>query len=138
VEPQRVVLRPSKWKWAAIFLACTVFASTGMLMIVVGVVQGWLPVLFFGLGIPLSAVALFSSRLNLVLTADGFTFGTIWGSRTVRWADVNSFEARSIGRTKLVSFETMSSGRQKIGYLSETYGMSARELAEMMNTWRLR
>jgi hypothetical protein len=165
----QLLLRPSKWKWTLLLLASIAFVATGIWMINVGGPMsqapvgdarfwGWATAIFFGLGIPISLVQLFSSRTYLSLTPEGFTMGTLWGSRTNRWADVTSFVSEVITyrpwplrplkmvrfdysspsstRPKLRAFARAVSGHDAV--LPDTYGMRAEDLAELMNRWRSR
>jgi len=154
-EPERLLLRPGKRNSIFLLTASTGFVLIGLLMIHVGGpmprapagdarVWGWIAVIFFGLGIPLSLFQLFSNRFNLVLTPDSFSVGTLLGTRTIRWRDVAEFSAQVMAYrswplkpVEMVRYKMTPGSGQRGGFLG-TYSMSAESLAEMMNTWRRR
>ncbi|TMC96471.1 MAG: hypothetical protein E6J05_14190 [Chloroflexi bacterium] len=161
--PDRLLLRPSKRKWILLLVVFIAFVATGVWMINVGGpvprapigdarFWGWVSVIFFGLGIPLSFIQLFSSSMYLSLTPERFTMGTLWGTRTIRWSDVTSFTAEQVAyRSKMVKFDYVPANsehssmravaRSLSGHdagLPDTYGMKAEDLAALMNAWRSR
>lgn len=116
-------------------------------------------VIFFGLGIPLSLAQLLTARSSLKLTPVAFTISTlVGGSRTVPWSDVSSFKAEVVvyrawplkpmkmvrfdyGPTHPVNERMRALARSVSGHdavLPDTYGMSAEDLAVLMDGWRAR
>jgi len=169
LDPDQLVLRPSRGKWVLVFAGSTAFVLAGLWMVRVGGpmprvpfgdarLWGWIGILFFGLGVPMSLAQLLGSHFNLTLTPDAFTFGTLRGKQTYRWSDVTSFSPRVIADRPwpfrpigMVRFEFTPAVSERLsagfwvrklggssGGLLDSYGMSAESLAAKMNHWKRR
>ena len=149
-----LVLRASRVRWAALFLASAVFAAAGVLVFFVapgGRGGGAAVFAFFGLGALVAAVQLLTGS-SLVLTPEGFTVNSLGRRVTRRWQEIEAFVVvspsafiRIVGIRLAIPDEHVpsirSSRRGLAGFesaLPETYGMKATELAELMNEWLAR
>jgi len=147
------VLKASRFKWAVLFVAGAVFALGGVLIFFAapgGRAGGIAVFAFFGLCAVVAAIQLvFPSTLTL--TTDGFTFTALRRRVTRRWNDIDSFApvrasalSGVVGITLAASAEQRSGVRKAArniwgydgGALPDTYGMTAGELAALMNEWR--
>ncbi|HEV2415545.1 MAG TPA: hypothetical protein VGX27_12110 [Candidatus Dormibacteraeota bacterium] len=163
----RVLLRPSKRRWSLLLLGCVVLLLGGVGLIASGAqldsspfgigdphVWIWVSVIFFALGIPISLAQMFSGRVYLELTPEGFTISRLTGHSDYRWSSVGDFSTENstyrgvtIGkRVVFVGPSTVAEGHQRLtdfmsmigGRLPDTYGMRAEDLAALMNRWRAR
>jgi hypothetical protein len=143
---EQLELRPSKQRWILIFLGSAGFVAAGVWMIRTGgpvrsapfgdaTFWGWFCVVFFGLGVPVSLLNLITTRGDVLLTPDGFSFGW-WRRRVVPWDDVVMFGTRRLGYAGERVVYQRASGRESL--LPDTYGMRASELAVLMTDWRQR
>jgi hypothetical protein len=127
------------------------FVAGSALMVREGDPVGWAGILFFGAGVIVFCLLLLPGSAYLKLDPAGFTVCSLFRAHSTRWYEVDSFEVGSIGRHKLVvfNFSNLHRGQEFARKLSsaiggyegappETYGLSAQELAAMMNDWRQR
>jgi len=140
-------------------------AFPGLLNIAVKVV-GWFAMVFFGLGVPVALFQLLTGKSYLLLTREGFEMRGIRKSRRIPWSEVSAFAAwtlvnpvlallprgiRDLGQPKMVMFDygpgveshrrLRSVNQMLAGHdagLADTYGLTAEELAALMNDWRSR
>jgi hypothetical protein len=148
VGGRRVVLRPSRSKWTLLFFTSAAFTAVSVLAIGDGNGWGWLGLSLFGLGMLVSPLML-AGKVKLVLTSEGFTLRNLVNAVTYRWSDIEGFYVAPAGVTTIVAWRYASSvdrdllargvnrafGLPEAG-LGDTFGMSATDLAELMNTWR--
>ena len=134
-----------------LLLASLAFVAAGVWMIGEGNAAGWFVAGFFGLCALPAVWSLWPNASYLLLTPEGFTVKTPFRSWSLRWDDVEEFGAESTGRTTIVTFDFAPGfdghavGRRlnnALGFrdagLGDTYGLSAEELADLMNEWRSR
>ena len=143
-------LRPSRLKWASLFLLCSVFVLGGIWMVREGESSGYFVAGFFAIGLPVAVIQLLPGAAYLHLTADGFTFCSLFRAQTFRWADVTEFAIIRVHIWMIAwNFTTdyRSSPRARglsktvCGYeaaLPDTYGMKPLELLALMESLRQR
>ena len=115
-------------------------------MIVSGENAGWLVALFFGAGVLVSVLQMLVASLKLDI--EGFEEVSIGRKRRFRWVEVSQFGTWKVSGNELVCFNgakdtgkmaqinrSIAGASQSLG---DTYSMSADELAELMNRFRLR
>jgi hypothetical protein len=149
IEPQAtIVLRPSRARWLAAFAACLVFAAIGVMMIRDGAVSGWLVAGGFGVAALACAVVLLPGSAYLKVRRDGFVFGTLFRRWYLPWTAVGPFSVAIVGRDEIVVFDIIDAARMPRmpglpgmpaganAGLPDTYGLTAGELAAVLNTAR--
>lgn len=148
--PSEITLYPSRRAWLPVLLISIVFTAGGVWMAAKGDWKGWAALIFFGLCTLVSALmVLFPQVTSLRLTEEGFYIRSLFRTHFTRWEDVTGFAVFSISVNAMVGFNYSASytrqqlGRQWAqdlagweGALSDTYGMSAQELADLMNAWK--
>lgn len=89
--------RSRKWYW--VLLGCLVFVAAGIAMIATGddAAFGWLSVVFFGAGIVVSCLNLFTKVSSLRVAADGLTVRSLGRSQRFGWGDVGEFHVAKVG-----------------------------------------
>jgi hypothetical protein len=117
------------------------------------VLWGWMDVVFFGLAAVVGLASLTVTRPELRLDRDGFAFrqGLRRGLRRFSWQSVEGFADRRIRGASMsrgVFFNVASTAprrfvlrlnRAVVGMdmmLPDNYGLSASELARLLNSWR--
>jgi hypothetical protein len=151
--PETVVLRSSRLKWLALLLASMVFVLGGALIFFAapnGRGGGVVVAGFFGLTAVLALVQLLAPG-RIELSPDGFTIYGLGTRRTTPWSDVSSFStAQASALSKIVTVNPADSRslgragaavRKVVGFnraLPDTYGLSAEDLAALMNDWHRR
>ena len=108
-------------------------------------------IIFFGLCGLVALVGLFPNSSYLTLTERGFEFASLYRKHFVSWSDVESFLPIKIQSRRMVgwNYSPGFSKSQRIrrvntaragaeAALPDTYGMSAEQLADLMNQLRNR
>jgi hypothetical protein len=139
-------LYPSKTKFAVMLLGALAFVAVGVLALRSGVRAMWLPILFFGLCSLVFATTLLPQASFLRLEKEGFTFVSLFRRSTVKWRDVQAFHPGKLISNSMVFFDYVIPGAphptaRKMSVdlcgheaaLPDTYGLSAEELAALMN-----
>jgi len=106
-------------------------------------------VAFFGLGFVVFVIKLLPNSSYLRVTQEGFTVCSLFRCHTVQWADTSEFGIVDLGVKKMVAWNSHTAAEklpplfkasQAIsGYrcaLPETYGLSAEELRDLLNSGR--
>jgi hypothetical protein len=144
----QLVLRASKLKNLLSALVSCVFIAGGVWLILGGDGIGWFVAGFFGLCLIVFLVQMLPQSSYLRLDPEGFEIRTLFQSSRYKWDDVAVFGTKKIG-SKMVIFlfsPEYENGKTARGIslavagvegaLPDTYGMSAEELANLMNEWR--
>jgi hypothetical protein len=98
-----VVFRPSRGKLLGMLLVSATFVVVGVFMVRAGQWVGWLPIVFFGLGMVVFALELLPNSSYLRVGPDGFTVCTLF--RSCRWGDVGAFKVGRVGTKEMVVFD---------------------------------
>lgn len=136
-------LKPSLVTVILLVLVCLAVISVGVAMIISGAFQGWFVLFPFLLGLPVAPMHYRTARL--ILKSEGFQVRTLRRADFFRWDEVQDFGVLKVGLNSMVVFNFSEKyDRQKNmralsvrlvgseGALPDTYGMKARELAELM------
>ena len=131
LEPDQLLLRPSKLKYSLILFVSVVFTAAGLVVLVTSSVLGGLAVAgFFGVCTVMSVFLVFGRRTYLLLNREGFTLSGLFGRRTIPWSRVESFSPDK----RWVSVRYLDHD----GLLPDTYGLGARRLAVLLTEWKAR
>jgi hypothetical protein len=139
-----VAMRPGRKGPVAILVAGLLLGGFSIWEVYHEAASGvWFFVFLAGLLVVIGLAMLFSRRLHLYLTEEGFEGGGLFRRFGYRWSEVGAFavlEERSVRR---VAFQIASVfGDEEADELTErlcdNYGMSAEALAALMNSWRSR
>jgi hypothetical protein len=146
---RNVVLRPKKGSTVWLVLLCAGFVAIGVWMILEDDWRGWLSVVFFGLGAIVLGLDLLPGASYLEFTPEGFLAAFRFRPwPLIRWIDVSEFRVVHVHWNSMVMFnfdkprplrrslfKRLRSGGNG-GLLPTTFGLKARELADLMNRWR--
>jgi hypothetical protein len=155
-EPNSLTLYPNKKKTLLFILGCAAFVGIILLTI-----KGppswfdWLGIIFFGSGVVVFTINLLPNCTHLKLSEKGFEARTLYRSSFTPWADVELFGAGTAMGNKTVCFAYSAfspslkkaskdgvgwlrklNNTEGIGWLPQTYGMSAEDLAKLLNKWK--
>ena len=150
--PDRMELKPNRLSWLFIFLISAAFVA---IAVWIGPEED--PTLFWFAGGFFLLCALISTPLmlgvgsRLILERDSFTCRTLFRSFTRQWRECSDFHPVYAGLRRYVGFTTQQDeaahpnlaavNRALVGasgMLPETFGISAEELADLMNGFRAR
>ena len=149
-DQNTLTLRTKPIKMLLYLLGSLLFVVIGVLLLRDTFV-GWLGIGFFGLCSIVFALLLLPNASYLELTPEGFTIRSLFRSHSYSWTEIETFAVGYASRMKTVVFNlspfyenqhTLRKTNKKLfGFeacLPDTYGMSAEELADLMNTWKRR
>ncbi len=146
-----LTLRPSRLRYLLFITFFAGFVAGGALMVRAGNPKGWAAILLFGVLMVVCCMLLLPGSTYLKLDPTGFTICSLFRVHSIRWYEVDSFEAANGPKINFVviNFSTFGQGQQfarKLAValgrhdvlLPDTYGLSAEDLAAVMNDWRER
>jgi len=142
----------SRGKAALILLGAIAFVVIGYFMRLEKPFIGWACMIFFGLGIPVGLIMLFSPNSTyLRLDQEGFEMGSFVKKSRTKWTDVAGFELASIRGAKMIAiiyaphYEGQKIGRAVAenlsgmeGAIGNSYDASLAEVLKSLNEWRAR
>ena len=148
--PKTKILKPSPFKTIILLLVSLGFVSLTPIVMNKNPTMAWVNAIFFGLCAIVLIIQLFPKTSHLKLTEEGFEVKSLFKSHFTKWSDVEFFGVGYLGNTKAVMFNySENHTKQKLGKqiasamtgaeggLPNTYGMKAKELAELMNEWKV-
>ena len=150
---ETIVFRPSRGKLLGMLLVSAVFVVVGVFMVRAGQWVGWLPIVFFGLGMAVFALQLLPNSSYLRVGPDGFTVCTLFRARSCRWGDVGAFKVGRVGTKEMVvfNFAPQYRGPRRLARLNVdvvgaeaavaaagTWNVSMDQLATVLNRYRER
>ena len=148
--PKTKTLKPSIFKTILCLLGSLVFVATTPLVMETKPIIAWLELILFGLCTIVFTIQLFPNTSHLKLTEEEFEVKSIFKSHFTKWSAIESFGVGYMGNNKAVIFNySENHTKQKLGKqiasamtgaeggLPNTYGMKAKELAELMNEWKV-
>lgn len=143
-------LKPSPWRHIMLVALSGIFVVLGLLIAKDHSILGWFTVAFFGLGVLVEIVTLVPGSSYLELSSSGITVRTLYRTWHVNWSDVSDFFVSRVGGRDMVCWNYSSSysaslrgrkiSRSLAGVeagLPDTFGLSATELANLLNQWRM-
>lgn len=150
--PDTLTLKPSRMRWVFVFAVGAGFsAAAALLMTDAEPLVRWGVFAFFLLVALVAIPGMTGWRSQLSLDREGFTCQTIFRSFRRNWKDCSPFAPVSIGLNRFAGFSTAtdeakhpglaSMNRGLIGasgMLPDRYGMSARDLCDLLNRFRAR
>jgi hypothetical protein len=142
----------SRSKAGLILLASVAFVVMGYFMRVEKPFVGWACMIFFGLGIPVGLMLLFSPNSTyLRLDQEGFEMGSFAQKTRIKWTDVAGFELASIRGAKMIAiiyaphYEGQKTGRAVAenlsgmeGAIANSYDAPLAQVLKTLNEWQAR
>ena len=142
------ILHADTKKWLTVMAIGAGFVAIGIIVIVMqGGFLAWFVTLFFALVAGVGALQLIGPGSHLELHADNFVVTNFGRKTTERWDECANFSVYRVSRTELVVYDRARdvethkgemnrsiSGRSS--GLPDTFGMSAKDLAELMNAYQ--
>ena len=113
---------------------------------------GWISVAFFGLGIPVSLLMVWSPNSTyLRLDEEGFEMGSIVRKQKYKWADVDGFHIGSIYGARMIAIAFNPEYRQQRvarsvaailsgleAAIANQYNATLEQILEALTTWKQR
>ncbi len=147
---ERLVLKPSKRKTVFFLMFSLALTAGGVWMRMDEPILGWSSALFFGLCAIVFCLRLWPQASYLKLEAEGFVICEFFRvSRLVEWNTISEFSAARLpnANTLFVVFDESNprslnlakKNKALFGFTSalpDTYGRSAADLVNELNSWR--
>lgn len=150
-RPGTTLLRPSPVRWLLVGAGSAVLVVAGIWLVSKGQGGGWLSIVFFGLCLAVCVVNLLPDASLLELSPEGLRVRSLFRDGFVRWGDVQAFTVRRVGFRRIVGwnyapgYALHAAGRRVAagltgleGALPDSYGLSPKALAELLEQWRQR
>ncbi len=144
-----VTYRTRPVKMVLLTFGCGIFILSGIWLLPQQPYLALADIVFFGFGALVGLVGLLPGSSYLTLTEEGFLFASLFRRHFVSWSNVQSFVPVKIRFNPMVGWSyspTFSESQRLRGInsaivgveaaLPDTYGMSAAQLANLMNQLR--
>lgn len=150
--PDTMTLKPSRQRWLLLLIIALILSSSA-----IWAMSGFFPVLrwvvggFFGLAALIAIANVLGVASSLTLDREGFTARTLFRSFRRTWDECSRFEAVKVAFSSFVGFSSWQDNdaakmTRKMnqatgaptGMLPDNYGLTAAELADLMNRFRAR
>ena len=120
-------------------LVSAVFVVGGVFMVRAGEWIGWLPIVFFGLGLAVFALRLLPNSSYLRVGPDGFTVCTGFRAHSFGWGDVADFKVGRVGTKDMVVFNYSRQyrGPRRLARLNVDV-VGAEAVVAVAGTWNVR
>jgi hypothetical protein len=139
----------SRWKAVWLLLGSAAFVAIGYFLRAEQPFIAWACMIFFGLGIPISLIMMFSpNSMYLRLDEEGFEMGSFVKKTRIKWTDVAGFELGSIRGAKMIAiiyaphYEGQQIGRAVAsglsgmeGAISNSYNAPLAEVLKTLSDW---
>ena len=138
--PDTAFLPPSRARWVFTVVMSTVIVSVNLYVVATqgGSALALLAGLFTITGLAAGA-QLVPGSAGLWLDRKGFTFRMFWVDRRREWDEITHVLSSQVGLLQMVGYNRKQDEPNKPReVLPDTYGISANELAYLMNRWRNR
>lgn len=126
---EKLIIKNSRWKHLLLLIGCIGFVAAGIWMVIKGKPFGWVAILFFGSGIPVSIRQIADSRPRLVIDEHGVLDRTL-GVGRIPWSDIEGAYVRSISGNDFICLELKNSDeyRQKLSKVKRAMAAANRDL----------
>ena len=105
---EKLIIKNSRWKHVLLLIGCVGFVATGIWIVVNRGPFGWVPILFFGSGIPVAIWQIADSRPRLIIDEHGVLDRTL-GVGRIAWSDIEAAYVRSISGNDFICLELKNS-----------------------------
>jgi hypothetical protein len=136
--PETLYLPPSRTRWIFVVVLGSVVVAANL--------YGFLAYSQSGLGvfaailgifIGAAAIQLIPGSAGMWLDRKGFTYRFFWVNRRREWNEITPILSSQVGLLQMVGYNRKGDAPNKPReVLPDTYGISANELADLLNHWR--
>lgn len=136
--PETLYLPPSRARWVFTVVMSAIIVGANVYVVATQNTPalGILAAIFSVTGIA-SGVQLIPGSAGMWLDRQGFTFRMFWYDRRREWKEITPILSSQVGLLQMVGYNRKDDKpNQPREVLPDTYGISANELADIMNHWR--
>jgi len=137
-----LILKPSKIKNIILILISVGFISLGITLLEKNMLIAVLNIFFFGICLIIFIINLLPNSSYLTIDEKGIEMKNLFRTTFIPWQAVSGFKTKLISVNKLVTFTIdeklleSSKMKGKTGAFPDTYGMSANNLANLLNEYK--
>lgn len=137
-----LILRPGKLKNTILILISIAFICMGIALMEKNLWAAILIIFLFGISLIVFSINLIPNTSYLKVDKQGFEMKTLFRTTFIPWQAVSNFTTKQIFLNKLVMFDIdekfleTSKMKSKQGAFPDTYGMSAKKLATLLNDYK--
>lgn len=137
-----LILKPSKIKNIILILISIGFISLGISLLEKNMLIAVLNIVFFGICLIIFIINLLPNSSYLTIDEKGIEMKNLFRTTFIPWQAVSGFKTKFIFVNKLVTFTIdekfleNSKMKGKTGAFPDTYGMSAKNLANLLNEYK--
>ena len=126
---EKLIIKNSRWKHVFLLIGCIGFVVAGVWMVFAGKPFGWLAIVFFGSGIPISIWQMADSRPRLIIDEHGVLDRTL-GVGRIAWGDIEAAYVRSISGNDFICLELKNPEKysQKLSQVKRAMAAANRRL----------
>ena len=101
---EKLSIKNSRWKYVLLLIGSIGFVAVGIWIVVHGRASGWVPILFFGSGVPIFLWRIADARPRLIIDEHGVLDRTL-GVGRIAWGDIEAAYVRSISGNDFICLE---------------------------------
>ena len=139
-----LILKPSKIKSIILILISIGFIYLGIKLLEKNMLIAVLNIFFFGICLIIFVINMIPNSSYLKIDETGIEMKNLFKTTFIPWQAVSSFKTKFIFVNKLVTFTIdeklleNSKMKGKSGAFPDTYGMSAKNLANLLNEYKVK
>lgn len=137
-----LILKPSKIKNIILILISVGFISLGITLLEKNLLIAVLNIVFFGICLIIFIINMIPNSSYLTIDEKGIEMKNLFRTTFIPWQAVSGFKTKFIFVNKMVTFTIdekllkNSKMKGKTGAFPDTYGMSAKNLANLLNEYK--
>ncbi|MCS3868196.1 hypothetical protein J3D55_001112 [Chryseobacterium ginsenosidimutans] len=137
-----LILKPGKIKSVLFILISTTFIVLGITLLDKNMFIAVLNIVFFGICLLIFLINFVPNASYLKIDERGIEMKNLFRTTFIPWQAVSSFKTKYIFINKMVTFDIdeklleNTKMKSKTGAFPDTYGMSAKNLAELLNEYK--
>lgn len=137
-----LTLKPGKTKSTILILISAALVVLGISLLEKNMMIAVLNIVFFGICLAVFIINLFPNASYLKIDERGIEMKNLFRTTFIPWQAVNVFKTKFIFINKMVVFDIdqklldSSKIKSKTGAFPDTYGMSAKNLANLLNEYK--
>ncbi|MNU12124.1 hypothetical protein D3C71_01460 [compost metagenome] len=137
-----LTLKPGKTKSTILILISAALVVLGISLLEKNMMIAVLNIVFFGICLAVFIINLFPNASYLKIDERGIEMKNLFKTTFIHWQAVSGFKTKFIFVNKLVTFTIdeklleSSKMKGKTGAFPDTYGMSAKNLANLLNEYK--
>jgi hypothetical protein len=139
VKNSPIILRPGKGKSILLFVISTVFVCLGISLWESNKLLAAFTVVFFGLCLLVFIINLIPNASYLKIDGQGIEMKNLFRTTFIPWDTISGFRPKNFFLNTMVVFDLhqklpeTSGVKRKTGAFPDTYGMSGKKLAALLN-----